>query len=97
MRVSLFTVQASIIALASHVFAQNDVDPTTDENLLQFKSRPDLSPPKLFVNETSDAVTPGYIFMAPYQSVQNSAAIYETDGTLIVGHLNREEGCADRL
>lgn len=77
-------VQAVLLAFASYAGAQDTIDPATDENLLQFKSRPDLFPPRLFVNETSDAVTPGYIFMAPYQSYQNSAAIYDIDGTLIV-------------
>lgn len=67
-------------ALAS---CQYSGDPTSDENLLQFKSRPDLYPPRLFVNVSGDGVTPGCIFMAPYQSFQNSAAIYDSDGTLI--------------
>jgi len=71
----------SVIAI---VTAQDKTeDPTTDQNLLQFKSRPDLYPPRLFVNITQDGVTPGYIFMAPYQSFQTSAAIYDQDGSLI--------------
>ncbi|KAK5953115.1 hypothetical protein OHC33_005683 [Knufia fluminis] len=72
------------LSLTISVAAQTiSEDPTTDENLLQFKSRPDIFPPRLFVNTTQDGVAPGYIFMAPYQAYQTSAAIYEQNGDLI--------------
>jgi len=67
------------LSLATTVIAQ-DQDPLGD-NYWQFKSRPDLYPSKLFVDTAEDGVTPGYIFMAPYQSPQQSATIYEQDGT----------------
>lgn len=71
------------LSLLKYACAQYSGDPFTDENLQQFKSRPDLYPPKLFVNTSEDGITPGYIFMSPYQSYQNSATIYQSDGTLI--------------
>ena len=81
---SYFSFCLSISLLATvHGQQASEDDPTTDDGILQFNSRPDLFPPRLFVNTTEDGVTPGYIFMAPYQSFQNSAAIYEQDGTLI--------------
>lgn len=69
------------LSLAGTIAAQ-DQDPL-DDNYWQFKSRPDLYPSKLFVNITGDGLSPGYIFMAPYQSPQQSATIYEQDGTPI--------------
>lgn len=78
-----FCVWLICLIFAALTRCQNSEDPTSDENLLQFRSRPDLYPPRLFVNISENEVTPGYIFMAPYQSFQNSAAIYDSDGTLI--------------
>ncbi|KAK5089183.1 hypothetical protein LTR05_003407 [Lithohypha guttulata] len=80
MLLSLFSTYVSLHFFSIGIAQE---DPTTDENLLQFKSRPDLYPPRLFVDTSQDGISPGYIFMSPYQSFQNSAAIYESDGTLI--------------
>lgn len=72
-----------MLGLLGAARAQEDVGPTEDPNLWQFNSRPDLYPARLFVNTTEDGVTPGYIFMAPYQSFQNSATIYDSNGDVI--------------
>ena len=81
---SLYLSASFWLSMIAIVTAQEETtDPTTDQSLLQFKSRPDLYPPRLFINRTEDGITPGYIFMAPYQSFQNSAAIYDQDGSLI--------------
>ncbi|KAK6365309.1 hypothetical protein LTS17_011281 [Exophiala oligosperma] len=51
---------------------------------LSFYSRPDLTPPALHVTLSEpESVTPGYIFMSPYQADQDSAVIYDTDGELV--------------
>ncbi|KAJ9658263.1 hypothetical protein H2198_003836 [Neophaeococcomyces mojaviensis] len=76
---SLFVALRLVLAFIVASYAQDQVD----DSLLTFKSRPDLYPPKLSVNISENGVTPGYIFMAPYQSLQNTAAIYDIDGTLV--------------
>ncbi|KAL6249837.1 hypothetical protein RBB50_003693 [Rhinocladiella similis] len=53
------------------------------DDTLSFYSRPDLTPPALHVAVSEEGVTPGYIFMSPYQAEQNSAVIYDTDGELV--------------
>ncbi|MBA7495356.1 hypothetical protein ES702_05938 [subsurface metagenome] len=58
------------------------VNPITDPNVQKYRSRPDLYPSTLYVNTTGD-VTPGYIFMSPYQTYQAGATIYDTDGEVV--------------
>jgi hypothetical protein len=43
--------------------------------------RPDLKAPILtIINQTQELVTPGYIFIAPYQAYQEGPYIYDNDG-----------------
>ncbi len=59
------------------------VNAQDDGDTLWFYSRPDLTPPALHVSISEDGTVPGYIFMAPYQTEQDSAVIYDTKGQLI--------------
>ena len=54
-----------------------------DGDILSFYSRPDLTPPALHINISDDGVTPGYIFIAPYQTDQIAALIYDLEGELV--------------
>ncbi|KAJ6006975.1 ASST-domain-containing protein [Penicillium canescens] len=51
---------------------------------ISFQSRPDILAPSLNVSINDDGlVTPGYIFMAPYETDRPGPYIYSTDGDLI--------------
>lgn len=79
---------ASLISLAfsltlpSIILAQG-VDPISDPNVVKYRSRPDFLPSRLYTNTSENEVTPGYIFMAPYQATQNTAVIYDTNGEVV--------------
>lgn len=78
------SLAAGLLSLT--VRAQNAIlnfDPTTDPNTLSYKSRPGLYPPRLYVNTSEPGISDGYIFMAPYQSYQNSAVIYDSNGEVV--------------
>ncbi|EXJ93564.1 hypothetical protein A1O1_01956 [Capronia coronata CBS 617.96] len=52
--------------------------------LSQFKSRPDIFAPFLNISLfDEEAVAPGYIFLAPYQTFQEAIYIYDNRGNLV--------------
>ncbi|OAP64770.1 hypothetical protein AYL99_00742 [Fonsecaea erecta] len=52
--------------------------------LSQYKSRPDIYAPFLNISLfDEDAVTPGYIFLGPYQTFQEAIYIYDNRGNLV--------------
>ncbi|EXJ60735.1 hypothetical protein A1O7_04888 [Cladophialophora yegresii CBS 114405] len=52
--------------------------------LSQYKSRPDIYAPFLNISLfREDAVTPGYIFLGPYQTFQEAIYIYDNRGNLV--------------
>ncbi|KAB8265283.1 MFS general substrate transporter [Aspergillus pseudonomiae] len=49
-----------------------------------FRSRPDLYPPVLTIERSSpEKVTPGYIFVGPYEAANSGPYIYDNDGNLV--------------
>ncbi|KAK4936345.1 hypothetical protein LTR10_022773 [Elasticomyces elasticus] len=76
--------------LASYLFlaanAQGLAPTTTNSTgpLSQFKSRPDIYAPFLNISLfVEDSVTPGYIFLGPYQTFQAANYIYDNTGNLV--------------
>ncbi|KAI9815742.1 MAG: hypothetical protein M1827_002138 [Pycnora praestabilis] len=69
-------ITASFVTVA---FADNYTNPTST-----YQSRPDLAAPALNIslNEAS-LVSPGYIFLAPYQISQSGPYIYDNGGNLV--------------
>ncbi|KAJ9625492.1 uncharacterized protein PV06_01777 [Exophiala oligosperma] len=88
MRWSLRLVAAALAAsyLGIGVQAQGPAPVNTNRTgpLSQYKSRPDIYAPFLNISLfDEDAVTPGYIFMGPYQTFQEAVYIYDNRGNLV--------------
>lgn len=72
----------------------------------QFRSRPDLAPPRLNITiPATDEVAPGYIFVAPYSGIQGPGArpeqpagyIFTNTGDLVWSSLGRLAGWVSNL
>ncbi|KAE8354988.1 MFS general substrate transporter [Aspergillus coremiiformis] len=51
---------------------------------LVFRSRPDLYPPVLTItHRIPDKLTPGYIFLGPYEAANSGPYIYDNEGNLV--------------
>ncbi|KAK5462868.1 hypothetical protein LTS15_002580 [Exophiala xenobiotica] len=88
MRSSPRAVAAALVASCLLPCAQTQGPAPTNTNgtgpLSQFKSRPDIYAPFLNISLfDEDAVTPGYIFMGPYQTFQEAIYIYDNRGNLV--------------
>jgi len=85
MRSSPRAIAAALVASCLLPCAQTQGLAPTNTNgtgpLSQFKSRPDIYAPFLNISlYDENAVTPGYIFMGPYQTFQEAVYIYDNRG-----------------
>ncbi|MCJ1367546.1 hypothetical protein MMC16_006680 [Acarospora aff. strigata] len=75
----LWKLLYAILISAAHAIADNVTNPVSS-----FQSRPDLAAPALSVSiNNASFVSPGYIFLAPFQSTQPGPYIYDSTGNLI--------------